>query len=217
MSIYTDKLLSSNLVGAKTLDELFRIEKEVTQQKIFYLRQHPIMGNFDFKHLKDIHKFIFEDIYSTAGKDRAEIGFKNSSFGKYDNDGIFNKFIDGQELNNLAKEIFGDLESKNFLKNLNFHDFNKQSTELFIKLNDLHPFLEGNGRVQRIFMRQLAKEAGYDLNLSITKKDDMINAYSHAKYGNKTNLIVLFIKACKPIEKSVKIKTPIEKDIGREG
>ncbi|MDR0580309.1 MAG: Fic family protein [Campylobacteraceae bacterium] len=214
MSIYTDKLLNSNLVGAKTIDELFKIEKEITQQKVLYLRQYPIKGNFDFQHLKDIHKFIFEDIYSTAGKDRAELGFKNISFGK--NDGIFNKFVDELELNSATKKMFDDLKDKNFLKDLNFHDFNKQSAEFFIKLNELHPFLKGNGRTQRIFMRQLAKEASYDLNLSITKREDMINACSYAKHGNKTDLIVLFIKACKPIEQNSKIRVPIEKNIGKE-
>jgi cell filamentation protein len=206
MSIYTDKLLNSNLVGAKTLDELFKIEKEVTQQKMFYLKQHPIVGNFDLQHLKDIHKFIFDDIYSVAGKDRAELGFENLSFGKYGNDGIFNEFVDARELNSMAKEIFSDLRNKDFLKNLNFRDFNKQSAEFFIKLNDLHPFLKGNGRVQRIFMQQLAKGAGYELNLSVAKRDDMVNACSHAKCGNKTDLIVLFIKACKPMAKNMEIK-----------
>ncbi|MDR2789355.1 MAG: Fic family protein [Campylobacteraceae bacterium] len=215
MSIYANKLLNSNLIEAKTIDELFKIEKEVTQQKIFYLKQNPIKGNFDYQHLKDIHKFIFEDIYSTAGKDRAELGFKNTSFDKYDNDGIFNKFIDGEELNNMTKKIFNDLKSKNFLKDLNFRDFNQQSAEFFIKLNDLHPFLEGNGRTQRIFMHQLAKEAGYNLNLSIAKRDDMINACSYAKHVRKADLIVLFIKACKPIESNTKTKMSIEKNFGR--
>ncbi|MDR3345617.1 MAG: Fic family protein [Campylobacteraceae bacterium] len=202
MSIYTDKLLNSNLIGAKTTDELFLMERKLSQTKVLYLKQNPIKGDFDYKHLKDIHKFIFEYIYSTAGKDRAELGFKNTPFGKYDNDGIFNTFVDGSNIRAEAKKIFDELREKNFLKNMDFGDFNKQAANFFIKLNNLHPFIEGNGRTQRIFMRELAKEAGYNLALNKIKGADIINACSYARYGNKTDLSVLFITVCKPIDKN---------------
>ncbi|WP_171823179.1 Fic family protein, partial [Campylobacter coli] len=63
-------------------------------------------------------------------------------------------------------------------------------------LNALHPFREGNGRTQRIFLNELAKNAGYKLDLNLIPKDKMIMASveaSQLKLGKleaiiKTNL-----------------------------
>lgn len=51
------ELLSLNLVGAKNLDELMKIERLNTYSKSIQLSISPINGNFDYQHLKDIHKF----------------------------------------------------------------------------------------------------------------------------------------------------------------
>ncbi len=60
----------------------------------------------------------------------------------------------------------------------------------------MHPFREGNGRTQRIFLNELAKNAGYKLDLNLIPKDKMIMASveaSQLKLGKleaiiKTNL-----------------------------
>ncbi|MGX2975687.1 Fic/DOC family protein, partial [Ursidibacter arcticus] len=36
-----------------------------------FLKTKPIVGNFDLKHLQDIHKFIFFPVYEWAGKIRS--------------------------------------------------------------------------------------------------------------------------------------------------
>lgn len=42
------------------------------------MQNNPIKGKFDFKHLKMIHQYIFQDIYDWAGKERTvEIGKGN--------------------------------------------------------------------------------------------------------------------------------------------
>ena len=38
--------------------------------------------------------------------------------------------------------------------------------ELYNDLNRIHPFREGNGRVQRIYFAQLIRYYGYEINLS---------------------------------------------------
>ena len=56
----------------------FEVEKELTLIRLQELQKNPIKGNFDFKHLKDIHEYIFQDLYDWAGKERTvEIGKGN--------------------------------------------------------------------------------------------------------------------------------------------
>lgn len=47
-----------------------------------------------------------------------------------------------------------------------------------------HPFREGNGRTQRAFLRQLAREAGYDLDWSGVDRDTNIAASVQSLLGH---------------------------------
>ena len=49
--------------------EIFRAaEREFTSLRIARAKIEPVVGNFDLKHLCDIHKYIFGDIYEWAGE-----------------------------------------------------------------------------------------------------------------------------------------------------
>ena len=36
--------------------------------------------------------------------------------------------------------------------------------QVLVELNNIHPFREGNGRTQRVFLSQLALQAGFELS-----------------------------------------------------
>jgi len=175
---FDKQLLDSNLVGAKSLEELSEIERSITYQKTRYLKENPIQGNFDYAHLKEIHKYLFKDVYDWAGKDRYEIGAKGS-FIKGDT-----HFTPGNKLPEVSKALFDALKEENHFKNHSKEDFIKSAASFMNGLNMLHPFREGNGRTQRIFIESLADNAGYDLNLSNVSKSIMIQASILAKKGN---------------------------------
>ena len=59
------------------------------------------------------------------------------------------KFILGSENPKWEKIIFGELQEKNYLLELDFQEFCKEVASLFANINALHPFREGNGRTQR--------------------------------------------------------------------
>lgn len=59
--------------------------------------------------------------------------------------------------------------------------------ELFADINALHPFREGNGRSQRIFIESLAKINGIYLDLTNVSKRDMIVASHDSINGDYTN------------------------------
>ena len=62
----TDVLI--NKFNCKDAEKLKEIEALSTGGNLAYLQMHPVNGSYDFKHLKDIHFFIFQDIYDGVGK-----------------------------------------------------------------------------------------------------------------------------------------------------
>ena len=56
------------------------------------------------------------------------------------------------------------------------------------EINALHPFREGNGRVQRIFISQLSYAAGYQLDYSDLEQDQIYQAMESAFHGEESNL-----------------------------
>ncbi|EDP6894169.1 cell filamentation protein Fic [Campylobacter lari] len=198
LSEFDKFLIKTNKIGAKSLNELFHKERDITNAKSLELSKDPIKGNFDYKHLKDIHKALFKDVYTWAGKDRMEIGLEEK-FAKYAPNGIIINFVPGKELDKYSKIIFDDLAKNNYLKNSkNLNHFAKDLAKFMGEINALHPFREGNGRTQRIFLNELAKNAGYKLDLNLTPKDKMIIACveaSQLKLGKLETLIKTNLKS----------------------
>jgi rRNA large subunit m3Psi methyltransferase RlmH len=65
---------------AKDAEALAKFEKDVTGFRQYMLEDRPIRGKFGITHLKNIHKFIFQDVYSFAGKFRLEDIWKGDAF-----------------------------------------------------------------------------------------------------------------------------------------
>jgi len=56
LSDFDKELLLTNIIGIQTIDELTIIERKITSVKEFEIRQNGIKGDFDYAHLKLIHK-----------------------------------------------------------------------------------------------------------------------------------------------------------------
>ena len=66
---------------------------------------------------------------------------------------------------------------------------------LLDSINYLHPFREGNGRTQREFIRVLALEKGYNLNLNPPDDIDVYDRYMTGTIdGNVEKLAVLILE-----------------------
>ena len=87
-------------------DELKSAERSITSLRMAQLIQNPISGKLDFDYLKNIHKFIFGDIYEWAGITRTVNISKGSSFCRYE-------YIE-EQMESLMKK----LEKENYLANL---------------------------------------------------------------------------------------------------
>ena len=170
-----------NKLNIKDERILNQIESEITFAKISELERNPIKGNFDFGHYKAIHKFIFEDLYEWAGTIRTiDISKKATSF------------VKANEIEKLADECFLRIKNNDFFKNDSFNEFVEDITDFYITTNMLHPFREGNGRTQRVFLSQLIRNAGYDIDFSKIDTDELMIATIQSAQGINSYLIDFF-------------------------
>lgn len=161
MYFYSDEnYVLNNELGLNDIASLNKAERMLTTIRIARLRKKRYKV-FSFKTLKDIHKELFKGIYLWAGKVRdINIAKGNTVFCIVENIEI------------MAEDIFNRLIEKNYLKNLGKEIFCREVSDLFGDLNMLHPLREGNGRTEREFIYQLAKNAGYELDLTKLNKDE---------------------------------------------
>lgn len=153
---YPNTHVLKNKLNITNKNELHNAEQDLICLRILEIEQaHGIPGKFDTQHLKMIHKHIFQDIYEWAGKFRTVDIAKGNMFCR-------TKFIESQ-MNNILNE----LKHEQYLKNTeNIDEMSKRLSYYLSEINAIHPFREGNGRTQRAFIKQLAYQAGYCLDLS---------------------------------------------------
>lgn len=164
MYCYKDTNVLKNNLDIHDQKKLIEIESKFVLARLYELRQNSI-GDFSIEHFINIHKFLFNDIYPFAGKFRTEnIAKDNFRFAEW-------PYIE-QELRNLLMQ----LSYEEFLKGLNKEELAKKLAYYMAELNVLHPFREGNGRVIREFIRQLALKNGYVLNISNINPKEMLEA-----------------------------------------
>ena len=129
-------------------------------------------GQFDLAHLKAIHHHLFQDVYDWAGQLRTvEISKGGSQF-------QFRRFIE----TGMA-DIHRRLVERRFLKGLASADFAAGAGEIIGDINHVHPFREGNGRAQMVYLRQLALQAGHRIDLTRIEKDAWMAASRGANLG----------------------------------
>ncbi|WP_303312977.1 hypothetical protein [Campylobacter fetus] len=88
------KLIADNKLGIKD-EKLFDKEsRKYTLVRTKEIIKTPIKGNFDYQHLKNIHKYIFQDVFRWAGKDRNDMkiyGFMSKEIRYFAQESIYQK------------------------------------------------------------------------------------------------------------------------------
>lgn len=62
------------------------------------------------------------------------------------------------------------------------------------EINAVHPFREGNGRVQRLFCSQVALNAGYFIDFESVEQDQMYSAMIASFHGQPALLENLLVE-----------------------
>ena len=117
-------------------------------------------GVYDLVHLQAFHRRIFGRIYPWAGEVRTVAIAKTDMF-------CLPQHIEG-----YASSTFEELARDKHLRGLPRDSFVDRLTHYFAEVNAIHPFREGNGRTQRAFFGQLAREAGWPIDWSELDPDE---------------------------------------------
>jgi len=186
---FDKELIASNLLGATNLQELHKKEKVLSNTKMLMLKDNPVEGSLDYTHLKNIHHFLFSEVFTWAGKDRydenitAKFGKGSTLFTPYD------------KLPSVSKILFDTLKVENYFQGQSKEEFIDSASIFMNGLNILHPFREGNGRVQRIYMEYLAKNVGFVLNFQSITADEMVAASIKGAKGDTLLLREVFSRS----------------------
>lgn len=181
---YPESSVLRNKLGITNAEVFFKAEREITSLRTAQALSESIIGNFDFAHLQKIHKFLFGDIYDWAGKIRTV----NISKG--------NLFCQTEFIMQELDRIFLELKKEKYLKGI--VELPKMAERLSYylgELNAVHPFREGNGRTQRLFVTFLAQKNGFSLDFSLVTKDEMISASDESFCGHYEKMNALILKS----------------------
>ena len=161
--------------------DLDAVESTLVSAKAALWEVSPPVSSFDFAHYCAIHRFLFEDLYDWAGTPRTiNIAKKGTSF------------CPASQIKAVADAVFLHLSEENYLQGLDKTSFTAALVDFYERTNELHPFREGNGRTQRLFLSQLADHAGYRLDFARVDPDDLMIATIQAANGVNIFLKELF-------------------------
>ena len=161
-----------NKFNIRDEDKLNQVESVLTAAKYAEWLNHPQMDSFDFSHYKEIHRFLFSDLYEWAGQVRTvNLSKKGTSF------------CAAEKIESQATLVFRRLKKLDYFKGLPHQAFVEEIVDFYCVTNQLHPFREGNGRTQRVFLTQLIRNAGYDINFARMDTDLLMIATIQAAHG----------------------------------
>lgn len=160
-----------NRLDVDDASELSRREDQLTAARQAILLRRGLGPPFDFDKLKEIHRYVFQDVYEWAGRPRT-CDLRKATY--VDSDEIPKQFTPASNIEAEAERIFGALNRRDELRGLSVSDFTDATAELFVEINNLHAFREGNGRTQRFFLKELARNAGHELAFDVVTRERMI-------------------------------------------
>lgn len=200
--LYDNSDVLINKFNCTNFEELKKIETTITFQKLLELQEKEVICNFDKNYLKNIHKYLFEDIYPFAGEYRKVNMMKKR--------GNFLMMRDINDIDIYLDELF--VRTNNELSNCNsVFQFCEVLSKIYTSLIYCHPFREGNGRTIREFVREYSivksKEIGLgclELEWNLINKEELNRniEVAHIFPGATT---IIFVKALVDISNNKKI------------
>lgn len=167
-----DYTVLRNKFGIRNAAELDRLE---SRRVALRFDEGVPTGNFDLDHLKTIHHHLFQDVYEWAGQIRTvEISKGGSQF-------QYSRYIETG-----MRDVHRRLVEGHFLKGLSGDEFARQAGQIIGDINYVHPFRDGNGRTQLLYLEQLATRAGHTIDLKSLDRAGWVEACRNAhgaEYG----------------------------------
>ena len=99
-----------------------------------------------------------------------------------------------------ATKLFGMLKKEMYLTGTLENEIPFRLFFYRSEINVIHPFREGNGRVQRLFIQYLAENAGYQVDFSQVTDREMIEASAEAFTCHYDKMDALFQRITTPLQ-----------------
>jgi cell filamentation protein len=174
-----------NIPDIREFKALEVFEANATVARLLELDVSPLKGRFDVAHLRAIHKYIFQDVFKWAGEFRTVNISKGGHF-----------FGAAAFVQAALEGVLLDLPAEDYLRKLEPVQFAVRAGFYLGEINAVHPFREGNGRMQREFIRALGVQAGYLIDWGRIGREEMIEASRESfKTGISSGLAAL-IQRC---------------------
>lgn len=136
------------------------------------------MGRFGPAHYRRVHRHLFQDVYSWAGRYRTVRTAKDGNWF------CFPENIEGQ-----MNQLFRRLVMPPFGPGAGFDAFIAAAADFLADLNAIHPFREGNGRSQLSFLHLVALWADHPLRLDQIKRETFLPAMIESFEGRLEPLV----------------------------
>jgi cell filamentation protein len=154
----------------------------------------PKFKDFSLAEFQAVHKHLLGSVYSWAGEVRDyTTGRGAAPFARPE---MIEPYFDSAVRKGLQKE--------NFLRGMSPDEFAARSAHYVSETNAVHPFIDGNGRVTRLLLQDLAEQAGYRLNMvAIERQKDEWHAAAKLSFerGDTSKLEPMIRQAMTPLEK----------------
>jgi len=181
--VYPGTDVLRNKLGIRNAAQLTVVETDLHDLRAAQLAERPIPGRYDLGHLQRFHRHLFGDVYEWAGQIRTVAIAKSDMF-------ALPQFIES-----YANESLRPLADEQHLQGLDRDEFASKVAGYFADVNAAHPFREGNGRSQRAFFGQLARDAGYEIAWEHVDPERNIEASIAAIRGDERPLRKLLAEA----------------------
>lgn len=145
---------------------------------LFLRSDEPLPGGrLTVSHYQAIHRHLFGDVYRWAGRVRTVRIAKGG-----------NAFCFPEHIKSSMRTLFDRLHEEGQFKTLSADRFAGRSAAFLAELNAIHPFREGNGRTQMIFLNLVATRAGHPMDLGRLAPDPFLDAMIRSFHGDEAPL-----------------------------
>jgi len=151
---YRNSDVYRNRLGIRDRAELEQRERQLTAERAE--EGFPEEANFrTYNAFKAIHRHLFQDLYAWAGKERRYTTGRGAV-----------PFAVPAYIARTMTGLFEELARDRYLVGRTKHGFADAAARCVNEINACHPFIDGNGRTQRFWLRMLANNAGFELTLA---------------------------------------------------
>lgn len=147
-SVYVNKL---DIRDQLSLEKIERYLSATRARQGFPARAHFRT----YAGFKAIHRHLFQDLYGWAGRERRYTTGRGPA-----------PFALPEHIDTWMTKQFVALRAEGYLAGRTPEGFAGAAASYVNEINAAHPFIDGNGRTQRFWLRMLADNAGFELRLT---------------------------------------------------